>query len=252
MEDEPEDEELKPDKSMGAIFEAFGIRAHVSVDEARFDGKLSKIEGGLSRPVQYQWKDFETEQQPASPEDEYYDSDLEITEGELCYRWEGFLYGRRIMKLYRIPYLERQHERVRRRLEAKNILSATDPRYDEYFTNKLALFCDQMTEEQIKRVLSREEITQKRVMTKEGVQFQDCLRPMEVSDEKTRFKNIEILQKISNLAKGKATEILETRQGRRTTADDLRDAVRVVMMEGRAPVVVEPLAIKSGLEEAVV
>lgn len=212
------------------MFEAFGVRIHASVDEVCL-GKKGTDLAVEEKPRLFQWKDVPEEERPKSPVEEYYSSDVELSQQQLAYRWAGLGFSNEIAKLFKRDYLERQAERVNRRLNRAVGVKVTDAAYDEWWSNRLALLCDGITEAQFARILSGREVAKKSVLTEEGTRLVEYERPMEVDDELKRTRVIEMLQKISNLAKGKATDVVETRRGKRTTADDLRDAVRAVMSE---------------------
>jgi hypothetical protein len=230
-----------------SFMEMMGIRFNANVDEVRQGGELLP---SLVVP-EVVWRDLPEEERPSSVEADYYESDFQLDEAAMLSRWSGLGQAGAIRRLFEKPYLDRQAERVNRRLEKVGGLDVTNPAYDEWFTNRMALLFDGLLEEEIHQVLEKREAARRNVVTEAGLQNEEYWRVMETKDRALHIRNMEKLLGMSQLVKGKATAINENRNEVKTTMEDLRSHVRAVMSE-RAGMELASADMEKALPEGVV
>lgn len=187
-----------------AFRDLLGVRIHVSADETRI-GTPATIPVEIER---FQWRTVPDEERPVSPAEDYYSSDIELSENDLLYRWAGLNRNFEIRQVFKTPYYDRQLERTARQVLAADPVDTTNPEYDQRFSNTVAFLADRQTLQEFELIARGLEIATRKVHDPtRGVFTEEYFRPMETIDKERHVKMIEKLQRISNLAKGKATEI---------------------------------------------
>lgn len=232
------------------FFELAGVRFNANVDEIRL-GDDAGTELAVVSAADFRWSQVVAEDRP-TVEDDYYGSDENFSQRDMLGRWSDLDKYEEIKLLFAVPFLERQAERVRRRLElVGGGLDVMDVGYDTYFTNRSALLLDGLFEEEVQLLLSGKVPDRRKVLNSlGGYRSEEYYREATAKDRSIHIKNLEILMKLSNLAKGKATQILENRSGVGSSMEELRLRVREVMSE--MPVVAITGAVGFALPEGAV